>query len=114
VYDGAVWLSDFKWRQTPEAYARVAEMLPAGTVVYNANPWQFAFHARLPAVMTPYSDDLDVLRATARRYGVTYLVTIDQDSRYPSFQDRPPGEWPDIYEPVFEDERLGIWRIVGE
>lgn len=114
VYDGAAWLADFKWRETPAAYARVAEMLPPGTVVYSANPWEFAFHTRLPAVMTPYSDDLDVLRATARRYSVEYLVTIDQDSRYPTFAERPPGEWPDIYEPVFDDGQLGIWRIVGE
>lgn len=114
IEEGGLWLRDLEWRQTPTAYARVAEMLPPGTVVYSANPWQFAFHTRLPAVMTPYTGDLDVVRATARRYGVAYLVTIDHDSRYPAFQERPPGEWPDIYEPVFDDGQLGIWRIVGE
>ncbi len=114
LHQGVNWYASFKWRTTPEAYARVVEMLPSGTVVYSANPWQFAFHTRLPAVMTPYTDDPYVLRRTARRYNVEYLVTIGEDSRHPAFKQRPPGEWSDIYEPVFEDERLGIWRIRPE
>lgn len=114
VQKGTLWLMDLEWRQTPEAYARVAAMLPPGTVVYSANPWEFAYHTRLPAVMTPYTDDVAVLRTTARRYDVEYLVTIGQDSHHPAFQERPPGEWPDIHEPVFEDGQLGIWRVVGK
>jgi hypothetical protein len=56
--------------------------------------------------------DEAVLRETARRYGVEYLVTIDRDSRHPAFRERPPEAWPQIYEPVYQDDHLGIWRVM--
>jgi len=111
VATGFMWSKKLKVPQLPPEYHTAESLIPDGAVVLTANPWQFAFHTRIPSVATPYSPDPLTIKSIAERYGADYLVFFG-DGRHEMHKKIDSGELQlDFLEPVHRENRLTIFRI---
>jgi 4-amino-4-deoxy-L-arabinose transferase-like glycosyltransferase len=112
VASGAMWSKKLDVRQKPAEYDLVSTLLPDDAVVLTANPWQFAFHTRIPAVATPYSADPSDILAMGERYNAEFLVFFGADGRHEMHRQLERGDLKvEALEPIYWGQRLRIFRM---
>lgn len=95
----------------PQAYSILQNILPADSIVMTADPWDFAFHTRRRAVITPYTDKHEVIRQIQKRYGVQYLTIIRKRVRHDIYNQFINGIYPDYLEPVHSSNDLIVLKF---
>jgi 4-amino-4-deoxy-L-arabinose transferase-like glycosyltransferase len=95
----------------PAGFAKAQRLLPSGAVVLTPEPWEFAFHTHLKAVVLPYTDKPDVIEGISKRYQAEYLVIIDDNIRHEFYRPIVNGHLPSYLTPVFQDDSLLVAKF---
>jgi 4-amino-4-deoxy-L-arabinose transferase-like glycosyltransferase len=95
----------------PQAYSILQNILPANSIVMTADPWEFAFHTRRYAVMTPYTDKHEVITQVQKRYGAQYLTIIRKRVRHNIYNQFIDGIYPDYLEPIHSSNDLIVLKF---
>lgn len=95
----------------PQAYSMLQNILPADSIVMTADPWEFAFHTRRRAVMTPYTEKHEVITQIQKRYDAQYLAIIRKQVRHGIYNQFIDGIYPDYLEPIHSSNDLIVLKF---
>ena len=108
------------WRKPTESvwekrqvafFIEAKKHLPTDATVFTSFPWQFSYHTQLKSVMVPYTDQSQTLLRVAKRFGVKFLVILDNFTRNPYLDTVIDESYPDYLDPVHRGNGVIICRI---
>ena len=98
-------------KPVPAGLAMAQKIIPPGAVVLTPDPWEFAFHTRLKAVVLPYTSNPSVLQGIANRYSSQYLVIVNNNIRHEFYRPIIEGNLPRYLMPIYRDDNLIIAKF---
>ena len=101
----------YKAVEVPAGFVKAESLLPSDAVVLTPEPWEFAFHTHLKAVVLPYTDKPNVVEGISKRYRADYLVIVNKNIRHEFYRPIINGHFPSYLVPVFQDDSLIVAKF---
>ena len=105
-----VWSQEWD-AQKMTCYKETSKYIPDASIVMTPDPWEFAFHTRLPSVVLPVTENEETIKSVAKRYGATYLVLVNGNHRHSYYDRFVSGDFPNFAIPVHVTDNLIITKI---
>ena len=94
------------------SYQQITKLLPKNSTVMTANPWEFSFHTGYKSVMTPFTNNLNVVSEIAHKYEVEYLAIINNDARSKQYYEKLVNSQNKLFEYFYSDDDLRIYKKI--